>query len=208
MEWTGRSLASAAALEVYARNIALYGTTAVLNHPESLSPKQADDLRDNWTGKRQANPGSPAIVSGGTTYETLTLSPKDLALLDIRVFDEQRIASSFGVPPYMIGLPQPSGFTYANENGLFDFHWRATLKPIAQAFASAISRWTLPRGKYLEFNRDEYVQGPLDERATAYSTLASIIDPVTGQPALTNEEIRAAERLQPINSVQRTEVLT
>ena len=207
LEWTGRSLMSAAALEVYSRNIAQHGTTQVLNHPDSLTPKQADNLRDNWMGKRAANPGSPAILSGGTTFETLTLSPKDLALLDIRVFDEQRIASSFGVPPFLIGLPQPGGFTYANANSLFDFHWRGTLKPIAQAFSSAVSRWTMPRGKNIEFNRDEYVQGDMGERASAYSTLAAIVDPVTGLPAMEVEEIRARERLQPTDPTQREQVL-
>jgi len=90
--------------------------------------------------------------------------------------------------------------TYSNVSSLFDYHWRATLRPIAAALSDAVSNWALPGRTGLEFNRDEYVRPGLGERAQAYTMMASIVDPVSGQPAITVDEIRALERLEPYDS--------
>ena len=60
---------------------------------------------------------------------------------------------------------------------------------------AALSGWALPRGTQVELNRDEYVAAEPLERAQTAQILAAIVDPVTGQPALSVQEIRAAERL-------------
>jgi hypothetical protein len=84
--------------------------------------------------------------------------------------------------------------TYSNVTALFDYHWRASLRPKAQAVMSGLSGWVLPRGTRVELNRDEYVSpGPL-ERAQTAQILNSIVDKM-GNPALTVDEIRQTERL-------------
>lgn len=196
MSWAGRSLASAEALELYGKNIAEHGVWAVLRHPSNLNRSQAQDLKASWQSARASDPSAPAVLSGGVEFDVLSLSPTDMALLDLRVFDEQRIAAAFGIPPFLIGLPNPGGMTYSTTTQLFEFHWKATLRPLAQAFASAMSAWLLPHRRMLEFNRDEYVRPGLGERAQAYSVLHSIQE-TDGSPAVTVDEIRRAERLAP-----------
>jgi hypothetical protein len=60
---------------------------------------------------------------------------------------------------------------------------------------SALSQWALPRGARVEVNRDAYIQPEPLQRAQTAQILAGIVDPVTGQQAMTVDEIRAAERL-------------
>jgi HK97 family phage portal protein len=194
--WTGQNLVSAAALERYASEIATHGVWALLKHPGNLDAGQATDLKAGWMSARALGPGAPAVLSGGVEFETLSLSPKDMALLDLKTYDEQRIASAFGVPPFLVGLEQPGSMTYSNANGLFDFHWRATLRPMASSFAAAMSAWLLPRGTSFWFNRDEYVKPGLGERASSYATLHSIVDE-DGRPAITTDEVRIAEGFAP-----------
>lgn len=196
LEWSTRSLVSAAALERYAADIAEHGVWAVLRHPSNLSRQQADDAKSNWRQARAATPGDPAVLSGGFEFDVLSLNPKDMALLDLRTFDEQRIAAAFGIPPFLIGLPNPGGMTYSNTTQLFEFHWKATLRPMAQLFARALSAWTMPAGRLLEFNRDEYVRPGLEERARAYQTLHGVVDD-DGSRAIYADEVRAAERFEP-----------
>jgi HK97 family phage portal protein len=196
LEWVGRNLTSASALEKYAGDIARQGVWAVLKHPANLNRKQSGDLQAGWVSARKRADGAPAVLSGGVELETLSLSPKDMALLDLRVFDEQRIASALGVPPFLIGLPNPGGMTYSNSTSLFDFHWRAMLRPSAQSFADPLSTWLLPRGTSIEFNPDRYVQPSLYERAQAYALLHGITDEM-GRTAINLDEVRVAERLQP-----------
>src|SRR6185312_14968726 len=162
------NLRSAAALERYGADIADGGGIpwGTLTSDNRLTQRQIELARYEWLTAAQNRRGAPAILGNGLKLETLTISPRDMALLDLRVFDEQRIAAAFGVPPFLIGLPQPEGLTYANATSLFDFHWRGMLRPLSRKITEALSAWALPRGRKLHLNSGDYVQPPLAERAT------------------------------------------
>src|SRR5262249_17013868 len=127
LQWIGRNLYAADALERYGAQLAANGAVpwGVLTTPANLTASQVDENRQRWEEASARRGAAPVMLSGGLTLETLTLSPSDMALLDLRVFDEQRICAAFGVPPYLVGLPQSEGLTYANATSLFDYHWRA-----------------------------------------------------------------------------------
>jgi HK97 family phage portal protein len=198
LEWCGQSVLSAAALEKMNANLASKGGVpwAVLKSQRKLNGTESKSLQDAWIRGAQSRNGAPAVLSGSIDLETLTISPREMMMLEQRVFDETRIASAFGVPPFLVGLPQPSGLTYANANMLFDFHWRMTLRSSAAAVASAMSNWLLPRGTRFEFNRDDYVKPTDYERAQTDAILFNIIDE-NGNRAKTVDEIRMGNRLFP-----------
>jgi HK97 family phage portal protein len=188
---------------VAARVLTKYATTVASTTPPSLlkSPNQIDEglalkMKTQWVEARNSAVGEPAVLGGGVEWEPAQFNPKDMALVELIGFNEARIANLLGVPPFLVGLPSGGdSMTYSNVTSLFDFHWRAGLRPKAQLIMSALSGWALPRGTRVELNRDEYVQpGPL-ERAQTAQILTGIVDPATGQQALTVEEIRRAERL-------------
>jgi HK97 family phage portal protein len=186
-----------ATLSRYAQQFATAGgvPTSILTHPEELSAKQASDLQAQWIAARQSGLGEPAVLSGGVSWQATQISPKDMALVELSQLTESRIAVLLGVPPYLMGLPSGAdqSMTYTNASGLFDYHWRAGLRPKAQAVMAALSEWALPRGSAVELNRDAYVQPDPYARAQTAQILNNIRDP-QGNPALTVEEIRAAER--------------
>jgi len=88
--------------------------------------------------------------------------------------------------------------TYSNVSALFDYHWRAGLRPLAGTVMAALSQWALPRGTGAELNRDEYVRPPLNERAGAYATLHGISD--TTGVVITAAEIRRLERFEGLDA--------
>jgi HK97 family phage portal protein len=186
------NLVSAGALERYGADIAVTGGIpwGTLTSDQRLTRRQIAIARQEWIDAQANRAGGPAILGQGLKLETLTISPRDMALLDLRVFDEQRIAAAFGVPPFLIGLPQPEGLTYANATSLFDFHWRAMLRPLSRKITAALSAWALPRGRKVSLVAGDYVQPPLAERATAYKAMldAGVIDA---------DEWRALEGLPP-----------
>jgi HK97 family phage portal protein len=202
LEWASRSIVSAAAMERMATDIAVKGGIpwGILKSPRKLNGTEAADLQKAWVQGATNRAGAPAVLSGTLELETLTTSPREMALLELRIFDETRIAAALGVPPYLVGLPMPDGLTYANANQLLDFHWRTTLRTQAGAVASALSNWLLPRGTNVEFNRDEYVKADPETRARTYQTLHSIVDE-KGNPAMNVDEIRLAERMLPNDPV-------
>ena len=135
------------------------------------------------------------VLSGGVEFETLQLSPTDMALLDLSQFNEARIAVLLGVPPFLVALPSGGDpMTYTNTQWVFVFHWRAGLSPKAAAVMAALSSWLLPRGTTVELNRDEYTKPELLERAQTWAVLHGIVDEETGARVLNVPEIRQLER--------------
>lgn len=181
----------------YASGIAQAGgiPSSVLRHPEELSPEQAAELKAQWVLARQSGLGEPAVLSGGVTWEATQLNPRDMALVDLQQFNESRVAVMLGVPPFLVGLPSGGdSMTYSNVSAIFDYHWRAGLRPKAHAVMAGLSEWLLPRGTQVEVNQDSYVQPEPLERAQIAQILNSIRDD-QGQPVLSVEQIQEAERL-------------
>jgi HK97 family phage portal protein len=198
LEALAYNLFGAEALERYQANLAVRGGIpwGVLTAPGNLSKEQATMLRDNFVAARLSAMGAPATLSGGVTLTPFSISPKDMALLELRQFDEARIATLLCVPPTLLALPSGEGsLVYRNAEGIYDFHWRAYLRPKAQTIMEAISNWALPATQRVELNRDEYVRPSFNDRITGWSTLFNIVDPETGERAISIEEIRTAERL-------------
>jgi len=85
--------------------------------------------------------------------------------------------------------------TYSNVKSLFDYHWRAELRPKATAVMAGLSEWLLPRGTTVEVNKDAYVQPDPKTRAETAAILHGIVDS-QGNPVLTVEEIQEAENIR------------
>jgi HK97 family phage portal protein len=190
---------ASAALTQYGTALAAGGgiPPSILHHPEELSAEKSADLKAQWMAARASSMGEPAVLTGGVMHEVVAVNPKDMSMMELQQYHDAQIAVAFGVPPFLVGLPSAAGepFTYKNINDLLNFHWRAHLRTRAQAVMATLSQFLLPRGTSIELNRDEYIAASPYERAQTYQILASIIDPVTGQPAMSVDEIRDAERL-------------
>lgn len=199
LEWCARSILTSASLERYAANLATRGGVpwAVLKSGRNLDDQQVQDAQSSWVSAAMRRDGAPAILGSAFELQPLSFSPDQMALLDLREFDDRRICAAFGVPGYLVNVSMGEGssVTYANASALFQHHWTATLRPLADLIAQAWSGFLVPRGQRVEFNPDRYTQNPLSERAFGYQTLFNIVDPVTGERGMYVDEIRAAERL-------------
>ena len=181
LEACARNLVSADAMQGWGTELALSNgiPTAVLQSEVKLSKPQANEIKRSWAESSLSRGVIPAVLSGGLTYTPLNLKPADVGLLDLRMFDEQRIASTFGVPLWLVGLPMNDGLTYSTVEDHFEYFWRATLRPIAYNLAMAFSGWALPRGAYLRFNSEQITEPSIKDRANIYKTLieAGVISP-------------------------------
>lgn len=198
LEAGGARVLAASALMRYATDLATRGGVpwAVITHPDRLTPKQTRELQEQWLASRTAAMGLPAVMSGGIGIEAMQVNPRDMALLDLAQFVEARISTLLGVPPFLLGLPTGAdSLTYSTTETLYDFHWRSSLRPKAQVVMSALSNWATWPGSAVELDRDEYVRPAFPARADAYATMFNIVDPATGERAITIEEIRTAERM-------------
>jgi HK97 family phage portal protein len=193
LEACWRNLVAANAMEKYGTELAVSNgiPTAVLQSDAKLSKVQAGEVKQSWAEATMSRGALPAVLSGGLTYTPLNLNPAEVGLLDLRAFDEQRIASTFGVPLWLVGLPVNDGLTYSTVEDTFDFFWRATLRPLAYNIACALSGWALARGSYLRFASEQLIEPSIAERAGIYETLIR-------SGVITVEEARIMEHLPPV----------
>lgn len=198
LQGAAANLRAAGALENYGAELAEGRGIpwGVLTSEQRLTARQTYEARRQYLEASATRGGAPAVLGNGLKLDTLTISPRDMALLDLEVFHEQRIAAAFGVPPYLVGLEQPGGFTYTNATSLFDFHWRGALRPLGRKITEALSAFALPRGRRLHVNAGDYVQPSLVERSTGYKAMHEA-------GALSTDEWRALEGLPPLTADQR-----
>jgi len=190
LEACARNLVSADALQAWGTALSTSNgiPTAVLQSEVKLTKEQAQAIKQSWAESAMSRGVIPAVLTGGLTYTPLNLKPSDVGLLDLRMFDEQRIAACFGTPLWLVGLPVNDGLTYSTVEGTFEYFWRVTLRSIAYNVASAFSGWALPRRQYLRFASEQITEPALADRANIYSTLIAA-------GVLTPEDVRAMEPL-------------
>jgi HK97 family phage portal protein len=185
----------------YATNLATSGgiPAGVLKSQVTVGAEGAARAKANWMAARAAGIGEPAFLDAGLTWEPTQINAEEMALVPLLQMNEARIAVLLGVPPELVGLPSQAGtMTYKNMNDIFEYHWRDGLRPMAQIVMAALSQWALRGQTKLELNRDAYVRPGTLERAQTAQIMFGILDPATGQRAMTIDEIRAAERLDDV----------
>jgi len=162
--------------------------SSVLESAEDVTATQANDLHAQWINARMSKLGLPAVLGGGVTWKPTQTDPLSSALAELASYTDAKLAVLLGIPPFLLGLPSGGdSMTYSNVSSIFDYHWRAGLKPKASRVMLALSQWLVPRGTTLEVNRDEYVNPGPYERAQTYEIHHRI-------GSMTIEEIRESER--------------
>jgi HK97 family phage portal protein len=148
---------SAYAAESFAADV--YASSGVnrmaLRTKQRFSQEQAEDLQAQWVAAVSRRLGAPAIIPPDIDLlETLTVSPKDLLLIESRQWDATQIAAAFGVPSVLLNIVLSGGLVYQAPPQLIDSWWRTELMPRATSLQEALSRW-LPRGHWVEFDSSQ-----------------------------------------------------
>ena len=124
----------------------------------NLSEEQFERLREelqaNFSGS--TNAGRPLLLEGGLTWQTMSLSPKDMDFMQLKHGAAREIALAFGVPPMLLGIPGDN--TYANYREANLAFWRQTVLPLVGRFAAALGNWLGPAwgdGLRLAYDADQ-----------------------------------------------------
>ena len=111
---------------------------------QNLSEEQFERLRDELQANFQGsqNAGRPLLLEGGLSWQSMSLSPKDMDFLAAKHNAAREIALAFGVPPMLLGIPGDN--TYANYREANLALWRQTVLPLATRIAGALGAWLGP----------------------------------------------------------------
>jgi HK97 family phage portal protein len=173
---------------------------AVLKHAQRLTREKATELQADWVNAVRSRMGKPAVLSEGIDFEVVGWSPRDLMLLELREYDAKQIAAAYGVPAFLLNLPQADGLNYSNPTNLFKLWWQAELMPMGRRIEVGLSTW-LPSGHSIEFDPRVLLRPDFVQQVQAF---AQLLD----KGVVTADEVREAVLdLPPITEMETLELL-
>lgn len=106
-----------------------------------LSTDQYDRLLSEMESQHQGakNAGRPMLLEGGLDWKPMGFSPSDMEFQQTKEAAAREIATAFGVPPMMLGIPGDA--TYANYQEANRAFYRLTVLPLATRVVGAIAHW-------------------------------------------------------------------
>ncbi len=106
-----------------------------------LSAEQYDrllaEMESYHMGARNA--GRPMLLEGGLDWKPMGFSPSDMEFQKTKEAAAREIATAFGVPPMLMGIPGDA--TYANYQEANRAFYRLTVLPLATRVTAAVSTW-------------------------------------------------------------------
>jgi HK97 family phage portal protein len=190
-----RSLGIAIAGEDYASEMFVSGSipSGVIKVEAELTREEAETIKNRFVAAHGGRQRSPALISGGMSYEALGFSAADLELLSSRMFNAQAVATIFGVPGFLIGIGSGDSKTYSNVQQDSQAFVRWTLRPHMAKIEAALSS-LLPRGQEARFNIDALLRTDTLSRYQAHEIALR-------SGFMTPNEVRELEHLDPLEEV-------
>ena len=138
------------------RTFLMGGTPQMVLRPKRrVDEAQAQALQAQWSAATTRRGGAPPVLPPDLDFDTISLSPKDLALLTEQEFGARAIASAYGVPAHFLNIPLEGGLTYQNPAMLGEQWWRFELRTLAKRIADAFSAQMLPAGNWIEVDASD-----------------------------------------------------
>lgn len=164
-----------------------------------LKKEQRDMIKTSLEAFKTGGPesGSFMVLEGGMKFESLSMTPADVALLASRQFSVEDVCRWYGVPPVLIGHASAGVTSWGTgiEQLLLGFQ-SLTLRPYIRRIEASVQRALLSPGNqssmYLTIDTDDLLGADSTARAALYSQYAQ-------NGILTRNEIRAQEDREPMD---------
>ncbi|NDK34145.1 phage portal protein [Rhodovulum sulfidophilum] len=106
-----------------------------------LSEEQYSRLQDEMLSYHQgaANAGRPMLLEGGLDWKPMGFSPSDMEFQKTKEAAAREIATAFGVPPMLLGIPGEA--TYANYQEANRAFYRLTVVPLVAKVTGALAEF-------------------------------------------------------------------
>jgi len=171
--------------------------SGVIQLPATERPNQSREyislMRETWEAEHSGTDKAhrPGILTGGATWQTVSITNEQAQFLETRRYQAEEIASRvYGIPPHMVGL---QGYTSNYGTGIEEQaigFVRFTLLPWIVRFEQAMSQ-LLPRGQYVRLNQRGLVRAEPTKEADLFVKYLT-------NGIMNQDEIRALLDLEPV----------
>jgi HK97 family phage portal protein len=162
-----------------------------LSNPGKMDEDEARAQSALWDELHKGGRGT-GVLSGGISYNTVSMTPEQAQFLQTRAWGVQEIARLLGIPQHFLNAGNSPGssqsLTYTNVQAIFRELTVVTLGPsYLRRIEKAFTR-LLPRGQSVAFDTSEFLRADDGARYTALKTAIEA-------GILTVDEARALENL-------------
>jgi hypothetical protein len=135
----------------------------VLKSQRKLTAEQAAALQAQWMTATSNRNGAPPVLPPELEFETLSINPADLALLDTQEWNARVLATAYGVPSVILNMALTGGLTYQNPLALMQMWWLTRLRTRSKRIVDAFTAQMLPRGQWVSQDAsDVTVEGSIE----------------------------------------------
>lgn len=84
--------------------------SGIILYPNRIPPEEATRIKDTWETKYAGAEGASkiAVLGDGAKFEALTMTAEDAQLIEQLKYTAEVVCSTYHVPPYKIGLRDPT----------------------------------------------------------------------------------------------------
>lgn len=137
---------------------------AILTTQGKLDPDQVELLRSQFDARHQGagKAKRTAVLTGGMDIKTVALKMTDMQVAKISKMSDQKICSSFGVPPGVVGMITEAQYSHGPAQRDFIFN---AIIPLSRTFAGEITTGIL--AKFLSRDSQRVALKAADSRTFA-----------------------------------------
>jgi HK97 family phage portal protein len=137
--------------------------SGILTSPTELTDTEADALLASWLESHTGPVPTPAVLSGGLSWQSTAADPERSQLTDVRDYGVATVARLLGIPaPLLLVNLHSSSLTYQNAGAVVEQLVKSTVAPMYLAPIEAAWSDLVPRGSSARFDLGEL--GRLDYR--------------------------------------------
>lgn len=141
-------------IQALLQNAATPSGALMLDRETTLSDDQFKRLRaeveENFSGAKNA--GRPMLLEGGMSWQSMSLSPDDMAIIETKDSAARDISLAFGVPPLLLNIPGDN--TYSNYREARLGFFEDTVIPLVDMMTAELNAWLSPYFGNVEIRPD------------------------------------------------------
>lgn len=120
--------------------------SGILTIDKTLTKEQRTQVRAAFAGLEEGNEDKLFVLEAGMNYSQVSMSPKDIELLDSRRFQIEDIGRFFGVPSILLNQTFGQSSLGSNVYEILSAFYKLNLRPYLEKFEASVPRWLMDAG--------------------------------------------------------------
>lgn len=198
LQYGARTMGIAMAAEDRVNTLAANGfkPAGVLMIDKVLKPEQRQQIREQFSDLQEGQGDPLKVLEAGMTYQQVSMSPRDVQLIETRRFSIEDIARFYGVPSILINDAQATTAWGTGIGEIKEGFYTLTLQPLLERIEASMKKWLVdPEDRDridIEFDFSRFLRG--NQKARVEAGAAAVKGGLK-----TINEVRREEGLPPVD---------